>query len=326
MKTTKLKGFTLVELIVVMAIFSVIMFAAMNLMQPVSKTMVQSQTYENGNAAVQTITGYLEGQLTAAEFLDVYNYKLSDIDRDDIAKEFAEYYYEGVLKSGSGDGNPGSPAVKYASGKVHVMVVNNENLNAAGEVNTVIENYVYDVNTFQPGAVTVTPDSSLTVPSAINKAYYDDYTFQIKLGTYDDTTFQDETPLDYLTFAGNANSKNTTFTIRSTTNKKINDTVYSFLTTASMSLANINGRDPTSLNYYVIDDDPGTDLTTLTDNNRAIVQIATGSIHSYNNVSAPLGRTSGGLTKSSRVFYHNTGLALDSYCFVYSYGSEIDTN
>ena len=37
MKQKQLKGFTLVELVVVMAIFSMIMFGAMQLMDPVSK-------------------------------------------------------------------------------------------------------------------------------------------------------------------------------------------------------------------------------------------------------------------------------------------------
>ncbi len=323
MKKTNIKGFTLIELIVVMAIFSIIMFGAMSLMKPVSKSMIQSEIYESGNAAVRSITNYLEGQLTPAEFLDVYNYKLTDIDKDTIAQNFAQYYYEGVLRSGSGNGTPGTTPM-YANGKVHVMIINNTP-NAEGKVNSHIENYVYNVNTFKPGSVTVSLDSSATISSAINKAYYDNYRFEIKLGTYDDTTFT-LTPLAYETFAGNANAKNTAFTIRSTTNKKVNNNVYSFLTNASMSLTNINGRSLGSLNYYVIDDDPGADAGITSDNNRSIVQIAQGSIHTYDAGKSPLGRSSGSLTKSSRVFYKSTGAALDSYTFVYSYGSEINTN
>ena len=46
MKQKQLKGFTLVELVVVMAIFSMIMFGAMQLMDPVSKIFQRTSNYE----------------------------------------------------------------------------------------------------------------------------------------------------------------------------------------------------------------------------------------------------------------------------------------
>ena len=56
----RVKGFTLIELIVVLAIFSVIMFGAMSLMTPASKIMTNTENMENGSAAVSSISKYLE--------------------------------------------------------------------------------------------------------------------------------------------------------------------------------------------------------------------------------------------------------------------------
>ena len=311
MKTTSVKGFTLIELIVVMAVFSIIMFGAMNLMTPVSKVMVQTENYENGNAVVSNISDYLENELSAAEFLDTYNTVPTNLET--VAKDFAQYYYEGVLKSGSSVTSP-----TYATGKVHVMVIDNTP-DAAGNVNTHIKSYVYNAG-FETGAVSVTEESANS--SALNEAYYDNYRFEIKLGTYDETSWLN--PLTYATFAGNANAKQTAFTIRSTTNKKINGNEYSFLTNASMSLANINGRSLSSLNYYVIDDNPGADAALTDDNVRSIKQIAS-TVSARNGSQNPLARHDGSLKNSTRVFYTDTGATLDSYCIVYSYGAEIQT-
>lgn len=329
MKKITVKGFTLIELIIVMATFGIIMFGAMSLMRPVSKTMIQSETFEHSGAAIQSVTTCLENELSGVEFLDAYNYALATpTAREQAAQDFVEHYYEGVLKSGSGDGNVGSPSVEYGSGRVHVMVIDNTP-DATGVVNSVIKKYVYNVGAdgFKPDHISVTQDTSATVESAVNKAYYDNFNFQIKLGDWDETTFT-LTPLTDTTFKDSIKPGDVSFTIKSSTNKMINGQVYSYFSHASMAMVNINKHNLADLNYYVIDDnDTGTDPLDTSDNVRSIVQIAANS--TPKSAASPLGRTNGKLSEFLRVPpvpFVASGTALDSYTFIYSYGAEIDTN
>ena len=72
MKQKQLKGFTLVELVVVMAIFSMIMFGAMQLMDPVSKIFQRTSNYETSAATVDNVKRYIEGSIRYADFINVY--------------------------------------------------------------------------------------------------------------------------------------------------------------------------------------------------------------------------------------------------------------
>ncbi len=68
----KLKGFTLVEMIIVVAIFSVIMFSAVQLLDPVSKFFVRSSQYEDTTACLDNIKRCVEGNLKYADRVRVY--------------------------------------------------------------------------------------------------------------------------------------------------------------------------------------------------------------------------------------------------------------
>lgn len=63
----KLKAFTLIELVIVMGIFSVIMFSVLQLLEPVSNYFVRSTNFENTNACVDNIRRAIEGNLKYAD-------------------------------------------------------------------------------------------------------------------------------------------------------------------------------------------------------------------------------------------------------------------
>ena len=50
----RLKGFTLVELVIVMALFSLIMFSVLQLLIPVSRFFVRSGNFESATACMDT--------------------------------------------------------------------------------------------------------------------------------------------------------------------------------------------------------------------------------------------------------------------------------
>lgn len=166
----KVKGFTLIELIVVMAIFGIILAAATSMMQPVSKAAIETDVMASGNVAVQNYTKVLEGSLSTAEYLRIYTGPLSRTPEAE-AIDFAKTYYGGVLKAGStvADRN-------YGKGRVHVMVVDA----TTGKVSE----WIYQINTFDEDSMTATcvQDGSANQKGeyVVNKAYFDDYTLALK--------------------------------------------------------------------------------------------------------------------------------------------------
>lgn len=139
MKKKKLKGFTLVELIVVMAIFGIIMVAVMSLIDPVSKIMKRTTLEEANAASVDNVKHYLEGSLRYATAIEAHLGDLEGLDEtqsppapavvtmDQAVLNFADQYF--LNKSDNND-DP-------YQGKIHVMEVDNVN---GGRVNE----YVYD--------------------------------------------------------------------------------------------------------------------------------------------------------------------------------------
>lgn len=319
MRKTELKGFTLIELIVVLAIFGIILVAAMQLLLPASKVLVQSEHYENRQAVVTNISNYLEGVLTPAEFMDVYN---GSRDPATIAQSYAENYYEGVLKSGCTADSP-----NFADGKIHVLEIDNTpDLN--GIVNTRLVNYVFDAD-FTNGAVSVVQNMAETVDNAINNAYYDNYNLQIRVGSFDETNWTDL--LDQPKFLNSVSARSTIFTIRSETNGTVNGNVHTSYETAFMSLGNIFGNPTSNLNYYVVDEKaappPANPLDPPDPNILSIVQIATPNMTMRSSeITMTHARYAGTLVDRTRRTYTAPSDALENYYFVYSYGSDINTN
>ena len=68
----KIKGFTLIELIIVMAIMAIIMAALLNIMKPIRRTYVDSTLYESQRNAQSGITRYISESIRYSVSLGVY--------------------------------------------------------------------------------------------------------------------------------------------------------------------------------------------------------------------------------------------------------------
>jgi len=68
----RLSAFTLIETIIVMAIFSMIMFSVMQLMDPVSKYFVRGSNFENSTACLDNMRRCIEGNLMYADRIHTY--------------------------------------------------------------------------------------------------------------------------------------------------------------------------------------------------------------------------------------------------------------
>ncbi|MEE5993754.1 MAG: type II secretion system protein [Oscillospiraceae bacterium] len=335
MKKT-VKGFTLMELIVVMAIFGVIMAATAQLIPPVSKKLQLAENVENGNAIVSNISSYIKGQISPAEFMTVYNevpYAGGEsIDMgvvDGWVYDYVEKHYAGIVK-----GNTSADSPQFADGTIHVMFIENE-LN--GRIRTVdYDNVVFGSGAppFASGGTSVAP-SVFNVPSvstgnapelAVNRAYYEDYDIAIRFGNFDTVDDFDAaltTPETFGSLAVSVNSQNTVFTIKATRHQTASEiargaTPLSFLEHSAMSLVNIYNKssgkymkDCYYIPHLVADRDaegnPVLDATGAPVMVNGFVDLATHADNYDNSVNLYDGGSSNG------------------YCIIYSYSSEINT-
>lgn len=340
----KFSGFTLIEMIIVIATFSIIMFGAMSLVNPVMRMMMNAETHENGSAAVKHISTILENELSSAEAITLY-----EVDADkaadaaaigycnDYASEFLQKYYPQILKSGST-----ATDVEYAKGKVHALVIYNGTKDTAtGEYITkpkisrlkyyhLLPSGKEEESEFslsqstQAGYKTLINDENAKLELLGNKAYYDSFDFEIKLGYYD-TVEEFSKTYNHETLSENMNSKNTNFTILATKHKNgsSNDRSYSFLSHSTMALVNMYknvenySRTLPGNTYFV--------LNTKGDGTKEIVDYLSqnaglSAVRGFSTYTAPVtpeADAEGNIPE----FYPNS----PSYIIIYSYGKEIDT-
>ncbi|MBR6420511.1 MAG: prepilin-type N-terminal cleavage/methylation domain-containing protein [Oscillospiraceae bacterium] len=106
MKKTR-KGFTLIELIIVLALFSIIMFSAVRMLDPVTKFYVRSSNFESTTACIDNMKRSIEGNLKYVNRIRGYAYykpysdTVSYTDTPDVSAElqehvkaFYEYFFE----------------------------------------------------------------------------------------------------------------------------------------------------------------------------------------------------------------------------------------
>ena len=175
MKKRIKKGFTLLELIVVMAIFSILMVAVMALTGPVQrlfqKTAMSEKTYSYAN----NIQLYLQGKLEYAE--DVYVCTsdkidfngVNGVDDEDLAKLVEKFRSDHFINTVTYDGNKAN----YMQGNIHVIKLCNSDtkLKSGEEVpKGQIVHRVYPFNSKESSTISET--SAFTEAADLNKAYF----------------------------------------------------------------------------------------------------------------------------------------------------------
>ena len=280
MKSTKVKGFTLVELIVVMAIFSIIMFGALQMMTPAGKLFERSYSAEDVSAAQVSIKNCMETNLRYAQYLSVRDTKP---EKEDVIKFINMHYNGKLVKNGT--------SFDAAEGKVYVMCIDNEH---GGKIS--IEEYKYTAGDIKDsskvGTETDKTKGSAEVTyvgktDAVNQAMYNTYNFMISpcVTTTKAATdasgnpiagkvviAKDDDPTGYYSkYTDSAmttfNSKNFVFTINAYKKGAINtgvtphtyDAVYPFTTTMALVNANSPYAPETYLHYEW--EDPDSDGT-----------------------------------------------------------------
>ena len=355
MKKRTFKGFTLIELIVVLAIFGIILAAATSMLLPTMKIMTLSDAEEEGNAAIASITDYLRGQLAPAESLTVENNVTLTVDAagnitdDSVIRarvtDFISDYYAGIVRGGSGADDP-----KYGSATVHVMLIDNTK---NGKISSLT--YTCDLGEDSNATAAGMGARNLTrtefTEYAVNRAYYNNFDFQIKFGNIPDQevdlrdgsgniVYEDDgvTPKKTTAFAASVDSfdsiasglsaDNTTLTILATTKRERNGKIFSFLDHATMSLVNIAALSGTARNnvYFTIGTVPKLEadgVTIARDINGNQINIP-GIVDARTSASA---LWTGYSTNNPQAIVHGAGdpVPANGYCFIYASGSEIDT-
>lgn len=122
MKKKILKGFTLLELIIVMAVFSLIMLGAMSLVDPVSRIYKHSNDFEKTYSYVDNIQNYIQGSLQYADNVWVYQGNDTTFTPANLQQEafdFKEAFYKDIVNTKNGT------TVDYTTGKIHIMMLLN---------------------------------------------------------------------------------------------------------------------------------------------------------------------------------------------------------
>ena len=185
------KGFTLLELIVVMAIFSILMVGVMSLITPVSNMFKSAAISEKTYSYANNVQQYLQTKLEYAEDVCIGSETKMGLTEDGAANDekLAEYveefrikHFKNVVKT-----EDGGDHIDYVNGKIHVVRLVNKDgkLNNGDDVKKgQITHRIYDFNSEE--SQTIKADTPVDEIAELNPAFLDAsdaaYDFSYALG------------------------------------------------------------------------------------------------------------------------------------------------
>lgn len=172
-----LKGFTLVELIVVVAVFGILLAASINLLSPLNHIFKSTSQYSNSSAVVDNVRMVIEDNLRYANRMYVF-YGADDSTADPnsfIDTKVANMRTEFHL--GTGDRK------SFAKDEVFAMRIHNPTANGFKDISSTAE---------KPGKISIYKYVNGTRTSdskewAVSEALYNEYAFSLSFGIKDDT-------------------------------------------------------------------------------------------------------------------------------------------
>lgn len=192
-KNVKLNGFTLVELIVVIAVFGLLIAAALSILQPVNNIFRSTATYSEGSAMVDNVSKYVEDNLRYSNRLWVYDSVSVADEASFVSKHTIDMKDRFLL------GDPIKASQKVTDEKIYTIKIDNPEIGTDPDANrdaladsTLAKTYlgsgkislwVYDVASEK----WVASDGSLTdsvvrnKESAVNPDFYRQYSYTTTL-------------------------------------------------------------------------------------------------------------------------------------------------
>lgn len=196
------KGFTLIELIIVLAIFGIILALVMSFVDPVAKIMNKASVRERTAAYVDNIGEYLDNSLHYAEFVRVYNGGFCDVNNEATQRTEEIAVREIINSCLNGAVNDSAQPI---NGKVRILKLINS---TSGSF---VEGQIYEsIYGFRAGDVTKLKDDAgnvigtrehqYTVASAIqqnkkivNEEHLEDYSYYYNTGFFSLNNLDDPT-------------------------------------------------------------------------------------------------------------------------------------
>lgn len=186
-----LRGFTLVELIVVIAVFLILLVAATSILGPVSGVFKSANEYTSSVQIVDNVSRYIEDNLRYANRMEIVDQVSVTDDAAYIPTKIQEFRTRYCF---------GTDASKVRASQynpneiIYVMKIDNpagvSDLNA-DELNSVAYLHCGKISEWQYEAYT---GNYITKKEwAVNELYYDDYSFTVNMGEWDDTSATFET-------------------------------------------------------------------------------------------------------------------------------------
>lgn len=196
-KIKNLKGFTLVEMVIVVALFAMLTALALGLLTPLSRVYKNAMLASDKESISENMRMYVEDQLQYADRLEVYtNMSMSDAHiMQQIGKFREKYYFTAVSKNENIDGEGlkmvdhkrVKPSDNYQN-EIYVLKLDNPDTVSAFEGSVVTADGMYGKITLEK--YTFADDGTYTTSKrtwGVETDYYDDYAFAFNIQSLSDT-------------------------------------------------------------------------------------------------------------------------------------------